>query len=74
MKMIRADGARRLYSSTYLASARAGAFIQNASTMVVGAVPLCAVVSGSEMYIEGASLVKLDRASSGLEVEAIVDM
>ena len=30
MKMILAEGARRLYSRTYLARARGGAFIQNA--------------------------------------------
>lgn len=37
MMMIRAVGARRVYSVTYLDRARGGAFIQNARMMVLGA-------------------------------------
>lgn len=42
--MIRADGARRVYSVTYLVRARGRAFIQNAKMMVFG----CGLVSLGE--------------------------
>lgn len=57
MNIIRAEGIMRLYSTTYLASARGGASIQKAMK-ITGRASCVVVSSGSAMYTEGPSLVK----------------
>ena len=70
--MILAEGARRLYSTTYLANARGGAFIQNARTIVLGWSPVClAAPSGSWMYTQEERRVKGAKGWSSMELFAM---